>query len=71
VLLSPFIAPGTTSATEYNHFSGLASFESMFGLARLGEAQNVPQTFGPDVFTDPTAECTTSDPLPWQRCDGS
>ena len=51
LLLSPFIRPGTTSATTYDHYSLLASIEDIFGLARLGEAQNVPATFGTDVFT--------------------
>jgi hypothetical protein len=54
VLLSPFIAPGTISTTSYNHYSSLASAESLFGLARLGEAQTVTTTFGPDVFTRPS-----------------
>ena len=51
VLLSPFIRPGTTSAATYDHYSLLASLEDVFGLARLGEAQSVPATFGTDVFT--------------------
>jgi phosphatidylinositol-3-phosphatase len=51
VLLSPFIAPRTVSATPYNHYSSLASWETLFGLPRLGYAANVPATFGSDVFT--------------------
>ncbi len=51
VLISPFIRPGTVSATPYNHYSSLASFESLFGLPRLAEASSVPATFGTDVFT--------------------
>jgi phosphatidylinositol-3-phosphatase len=51
VLLSPFIAPGTVSATPYNHYSSLASWETLFGLPRLADAATVPATFGPDVFT--------------------
>jgi hypothetical protein len=54
VLLSPFIAPGTTTSTSYNHFSALASIEDNFGLSRLGEAQTVSSTFGADVFTRPS-----------------
>ncbi|HEX3462098.1 MAG TPA: alkaline phosphatase family protein [Acidimicrobiales bacterium] len=54
VLLSPFIAPGTTTSTAYNHFSALASIETNFGLPRLGEAQTVTSLFGPDVYTRPT-----------------
>jgi len=54
VLLSPFIAPGTISATPYNHYSSLASWETMFGLPRLADATTVPATFGSDVFTTRT-----------------
>jgi hypothetical protein len=52
VLLSPFIAPGTVSATPYNHYSLLRSVEDYFNLTHLGLA-NAPQlqTFGTDVFT--------------------
>jgi phosphatidylinositol-3-phosphatase len=51
VLLSRFIAPGTVSATPYNHYSALASFETLLGLPRLADAASVPSTFGQDVFT--------------------
>ena len=51
VLLSPFIKPGTVSATPYNHYSSLASWESLFGLRRLADAASAPHTFGADVFT--------------------
>ena len=51
VLLSPFIKPGTVSATPYNHYSLLASIESELGLARLGYATDAPAVFGSDVFT--------------------
>jgi hypothetical protein len=51
VLLSPFIRAGTVSATPYNHYSSLASWESIFGLPRLAYAASVPSTFGADVFT--------------------
>ena len=51
VLLSPFIAPGTVTDTGYNHYSLLASIESLFGLGRLGMAKTVPAVFGRDVFT--------------------
>jgi phosphatidylinositol-3-phosphatase len=51
VLLSPFIRKGTVTSTAYNHLSSLASFEDLFGVSRLGEAQTVTSTFGPDVFT--------------------
>jgi hypothetical protein len=51
VLISPFIKPGTVSATPYNHYSSLASWESLFGLPRLADAASVPAIFGSDVFT--------------------
>ena len=52
VLLSPFIAPGTTSTVEYNHYSLLRSIEDFFGLPHLGYAgDNQLETLGSDVFT--------------------
>ena len=51
VLLSRFIRPGTKSKTPYNHYSSLASWESLFGLGRIADAATVKTTFGPDVFT--------------------
>jgi hypothetical protein len=51
VLLSPFIAPGTVSSTPYNHYSSLASWETLLGVPRLADAASVPSTFGADVFT--------------------
>ncbi len=53
VLLSPFIAPGTVSEVPYNHYSSLASWESLLGLPRLADAASAPSTFGADVFTAP------------------
>jgi hypothetical protein len=50
VLLSPFIKPHTVSTTPYNHYSSLASWESIFGLAPLAYAAGVPATFGSDVY---------------------
>jgi hypothetical protein len=51
VVLSPFIKPGTISTVAYNHYSSLATWESLFGLPRLADAATVPATFGADVFT--------------------
>ena len=51
VVLSQFIKPGTVSVTPYNHYSSLASWESLLGLARLADAATVPSVFGADVFT--------------------
>jgi len=50
LVLSPYVAPGTTSTRDYNHYSLLATLEDLFGLPRLGYAQTVPRTFGTDVF---------------------
>jgi len=51
VLLSRFIKPGTVSKVAYNHYSSLASWESLFHLPRLADAASVPSSFGADVFT--------------------
>jgi phosphatidylinositol-3-phosphatase len=52
--LSPVIAPGSTTATPYNHFSLLRSIEGIFGLPHLGEAAAPGlASFGSDVFTAP------------------
>jgi phosphatidylinositol-3-phosphatase len=51
VLISPFIKPGTVSATPYNHYSALASFETLLGQPRLADAATAPAIFGADVFT--------------------
>jgi phosphatidylinositol-3-phosphatase len=54
VLLSPFIAPGTVSSQNYNHYSLLRSIEDMFGLGHLGYAASAGLLpFGPDIFTRP------------------
>ena len=53
VLLSPFIKPGTVSATPYNHYALLKTLESIFGLDYLGYAGQTDLTpFGDDVFTN-------------------
>jgi hypothetical protein len=51
VLLSPFIRPGTVSATPYNHYGLLGSIEDLFGVPRLGYAATTSATFGRDVYT--------------------
>src|SRR4051812_16550629 len=38
VLVSPFIKPGTTDSTDYNHYSFLRTTEDLLGLAHLGYA---------------------------------
>ena len=52
VLVSPYIAPGTTSAQDYNHYSLLRSIEDLFGLPHLGyaAAADLP-VLGKDVYT--------------------
>jgi hypothetical protein len=50
VLLSPDIASGTVSTVPYNHYSSLATWESLLSLPRLADAATVPATFGADVF---------------------
>jgi phosphatidylinositol-3-phosphatase len=49
--MSPFIRPGTVSTVPYNHYSSLATWESLFGLPRLADAATVSAQFGADVFT--------------------
>jgi hypothetical protein len=51
VLLSPFVKPGTTNQTPYNHFSFLRSVEDLFQVDHLGYAsQTGLKPFGSDVF---------------------
>jgi phosphatidylinositol-3-phosphatase len=51
VLLSPFIAPGTVSDQQYNHYSLLRSIEDYFGVAHLGYAAAANlRPFGSDVY---------------------
>jgi phosphatidylinositol-3-phosphatase len=38
VLISPFIEPGTTSETYFNHYSLLATIEELLGLEKIGYA---------------------------------
>ncbi|GAB3762320.1 phospholipase C [Nocardioides ginsengisegetis] len=49
VLVSPFITPGSTNDTAYNHYGLLRTIEDTFGLAPLGYAQNATG-FGSDVY---------------------
>jgi hypothetical protein len=61
VLLSPFIAPGTVSETDYNHYTMLGSIEDLFGLPHLGYAQLPDETdFGSDVYTSWSGSTTTT-----------
>jgi hypothetical protein len=54
VLLSKWIAPGTVSYTQYNHYSLLRSLENIFQTnGYLGYADDANLvTFGDDVFTN-------------------
>ena len=52
VVLSKYVAPGTTTAKQYNHYSLLRTIEDLFGLPSLGyAARSTP--FGADVFNAP------------------
>ena len=65
VLLSPFIRPGTSTNTPYNHYSTLRSIEDQFGLEHLGYAgQAGLQSFGQDVFTQARSSASRSSPTP-------
>lgn len=44
LLLSPFVKPGSSSDTSYNHYSLLRSIEDIFGLDHIGYAANDPRT---------------------------
>jgi len=61
VLISPFITPGTTSDTYYNHYSWLRTMEDVFGITDGGTdghghlgyaAQQGLRPFGDDVFNN-------------------
>ncbi len=54
VLLSKWIAPGTVSYTQYNHYSLLRSLENIFQTnGYLGYADDASlTTFGDDIFTN-------------------
>jgi hypothetical protein len=55
VVLSKYVKPGTVSNKPYNHYSQLKTFEQIFGLKLLGDAnQGKVNAFGPDVYTQPT-----------------
>jgi phosphatidylinositol-3-phosphatase len=49
LLLSPFIKPGSVVAAPYNHYSSLATWESLFGLPRLADARGVRTFLGPST----------------------
>jgi hypothetical protein len=51
VLLSPYIKPGSTNDTPYNHYALLRSTEDLFSLPHLAYAgQEGLKPFGDDVF---------------------
>jgi phosphatidylinositol-3-phosphatase len=54
LVLSQFVKPNSLEVTDYfNHFSLLASIEKLFGLSRLGYAQDKAlPVFGSNVFTN-------------------
>src|SRR5262249_26111915 len=51
VVLSRFVRPGTVSHEPYNHYALLGTIEALFGLPRLGYANEADlRLFGADVF---------------------
>jgi hypothetical protein len=51
LVISKFVEPNSWSTTPYNHYSLLGSMEEIFGLAKLGYAQDEGvDTFGLDVY---------------------
>jgi hypothetical protein len=51
LLLSPYVEPGTTSETYFNHFSLLATIEELFELERIGYAAEPALTgFDESIF---------------------
>jgi hypothetical protein len=51
LLISPFVAPGTSSETYFNHYSLLATIEELFGLERIGYAAEPALTgFDESIF---------------------
>jgi phosphatidylinositol-3-phosphatase len=64
LVLSRFAKPGT-SPVPYNHYSLLRSVEDIFGLGHLAYAAAAgPQSFGPDVFDNPTGVLATAAAAP-------
>jgi len=53
VVVSRFVAPGTTTDRPYNHYSFLRTIEDLFGLSPLGYAGR-STAFGSDVFNAPS-----------------
>lgn len=54
VAVSPFIKPGSSSDTPYNHYALLRSVEDFFGLSHLGMAAGDSlKSFGSDVLNQP------------------
>ncbi len=52
LLLSPFVAPGTTTEEPFNDFSLLRTIEDLFGLGHLGYAGlSTVRSFEPAMFT--------------------
>ena len=67
VLISPYIAPGTSSDTYYNHYSWLRTMEDLFAVGSVSPgidggghlgyaAQPGLAPFGHDVFNNPSGE---------------
>jgi phosphatidylinositol-3-phosphatase len=61
VVVSRFVAPGTTSDKPYNHYSFLRTIEDLFGLSPLGYAAR-STAFGSDVFNAPATAAKSCRP---------
>jgi photosystem II stability/assembly factor-like uncharacterized protein len=75
--MSPFVDPGSTTATPYNHFSFLRSMEDLFGIdsggddgdGHLGFAGTYldypgPGSFGSDVYNGGASGSSAAPPAP-------
>jgi hypothetical protein len=59
LVLSPYVTPGSTNDTPYNHYALLRSLEDLFGLSHLGYAGAAGlRPFGADVFNATPAPAT-------------
>ncbi|MEA2168087.1 MAG: hypothetical protein QOF76_1387 [Solirubrobacteraceae bacterium] len=71
VMMSPYIKPGSTNNTQYNHYSFLRSMEDLFGISEhLGYAGlDAQPAFGDDVYNRPEGG-TVPDTPPLPPGDG-
>jgi len=68
VLVSPFIAPGSTTTAAYNHYGLLRTVEDVFGLDHLGYAAAAGvKPFGSDVLSETAAPLSPAGKKPRKR----